>query len=94
LKLTRTTPAVLLGAAVLLASGCAPVPPERAALEDAIMRAVEPCEQQYPRFRVTGLNHEGRVFFEYPAGSRLSDREEFSRCVNEATKRARRKPPA
>ena len=90
---TRKRLTAALGA--LLAAGCAAVPPERAEREAAIMRAVEPCEQQYPRFRVTGFNLEGRAHFEYPASATLTDREGFRRCINEAIQRVapRKKPP-
>ena len=83
----RTTLPAVWGAVALLAGGCVPVPPERAEREAAIMRAVEPCEQQYPRFRLTGFNHEGRAYIEYPASSTPNEREGFRRYMSEAIKR-------
>ena len=78
----RTLPATL----VLLAAGCAPLPPERAERDRILLNAIEPCKRQYPAVRVMGLDDHGRVYAqvsEHEAG----DMAGFERCAREALKR-------
>jgi hypothetical protein len=81
----RTVPATL----VLLAAGCAPIPPERAERDRVLMGAIEPCKKQYPAIRDVEFDEQGRLWAEMPNSVYFRDWDGFKRCAQEALKGVR-----
>ena len=75
----------LAALACSLAAGCA-VPPERAERDRAFMRAIEPCQRQYPAVRVVGFDDHGTLYTRIPEHS-LGELAGFERCAKDALKR-------
>ena len=74
--LAALLPALALGA-------CAPVATERAERDAAMLRALEPCQRQFPRVRVLGVDERGAIQVHVWSRSDMSDFRGLQKCAQE-----------